>query len=293
MVEDLGIVVVHHRVPTVLGTCLDRLRTFADGARVVVVDTAPDETSLRELRPRNPRALFVAAPNHSLAHAVNLGLRHTRTPFVVHMNADVFIEHDTFPRLFDALRRHPRAGIVGPLCLTRAGRPQSLGPLYRPHYLRLGLRPAGSVAVPWLSGCMQLVRREVLERCGGLDPSLRFYNEDIDFCVRARRAGFGLRLVDAPVVHLGGSSTPPGGVYELEGRRGAVQLSRRYLPPWARRLHLLALAAESRLGHALVRDPARLATYDGVARMLRERSYDLSPFGATLDDLPAPATERA
>lgn len=284
MSDGLGIVVVHHRSPVELDTCLQRLGRFAHGADVVLVDTAPDERVLAGAVRRLPGVRILRAPNHSLAHAVNLGLRSTRSPLVVHMNADVFVEHDTLPRLVDALRRHPQAGIAGPLCLTPAGVPQDLGPLYAPHYLRLRLRPAGSVRAPWLSGCMQLVRREVLQAVGGLDPSLRFYNEDLDFCLRARRAGFGCRLVDAPVVHVGGSATPSSHVFQLEGRRGGLQISRRYAPPWVRRLHAAALALESGAGRVLARDPERRALYRELRGMLRAHGIDTSPFGTTLDE---------
>lgn len=281
---ELDVVVVHHRTPEILVACLERLARSRPPVRPIVVDTAPDEGTLASVRARHPEALTLTAPNHSYAHAVNVGLEHAAGAFAAHMNADVFVEPGTFAHLVDALERDPGAGVAAPLARTPQGRRQDHGPLYHPHYLRLELRPGGSVRVPWLTGCLQVVRRSVLERIGGLDASLRFYNEDLEFCLRARAAGFGCRLVDTPVLHLGGSSTPAGGAFLVEGVRGGYQLSRRYLPRPARLAHRAGLMAWGALGSALAREPERRRALARVAAMARSGSFDDAPFGPSLAD---------
>jgi GT2 family glycosyltransferase/tetratricopeptide (TPR) repeat protein len=59
-----------------------------------------------------------------------------------------------------------------------------------------------------LTGFCLLVRREVLERIGGLDEryGLGFFDDD-DLCVRARQAGFGLLVALDVFVHHFGSRT--------------------------------------------------------------------------------------
>ncbi len=285
---ELTVVVVHHRTPEALATCLARLTASTQPVRIVVVDTAPDEAVLAPLRARHPDVLTLAAPNHSYAHAVNVGLAHADGAFAAHMNADVFVEPGTFARLLGALRGDPDAGVAAPLARTPQGRRQDHGLLYHRHYLRLGLRPGGSVRVPWLTGCLQIVRRTVLERVGGLDASLRFYNEDLEFCLRARAAGFACLLVDTPVLHLGGASTPPDGAFLVEGVRGGYQLSRRYLPRPARLAHRAGLALWGTLGSAFARAPQRRAALARIAAMARAGRFDDAPFGATLAE---PLTE--
>ncbi len=281
---ELTVVVVHHRTPDILQTCLELLGRSRSPVRPVVVDTAPDERVLAAVRARHPDVLTLTAPNHSYAHAVNVGLKHAGGAFAGHMNADVFVEPDTFTRLLDALERDRGAGVAAPLARTPQGRRQDHGLLYHPHYLRLGLRPGGSVRVPWLTGCLQLVRRSLLERIGGLDTSLRFYNEDMEFCLRARAAGFGCLLVDTPVLHLGGSSTPADGAFLVEGVRGGYQLSRRYLPRAARLAHRAALAVWGTLGSAFAREPDRRRTLARIGAMARSGRFDETPFGDTLGD---------
>jgi len=76
-----------------------------------------------------------------------------------------------------------------------------------------------------------LVRREVFERIGLLDPSYTIYCEDVDFCLRARQAGFSCAYApDARVLHKvssssGGGMTP----FKLEHRlRSTARLHRRF-----------------------------------------------------------------
>lgn len=64
----------------------------------------------------------------------------------------------------------------------------------------------------YINGASLLVRREVIERIGPLPEEYFLYCEDVDFCLRARRAGFGLAWAPDSVVlhHEGGSSGAKG-----------------------------------------------------------------------------------
>jgi glycosyltransferase involved in cell wall biosynthesis len=63
------------------------------------------------------------------------------------------------------------------------------------------------VAADWATGAAMLISRQCLEAVGGWDESYFLYSEETDFALRARDAGFALRLApDAGAVHLGGES---------------------------------------------------------------------------------------
>lgn len=60
----------------------------------------------------------------------------------------------------------------------------------------------------YIIGASLLVRREVLERTGLLPEEYFLYCEDVDFCLSARRAGFGLAWArDSFILHHEGAST--------------------------------------------------------------------------------------
>lgn len=284
---ELGIVVVHHRSPGPLYDALWRIGAAAPAATVVLVDTAPDDEVLKAAAGILPRIVIVPSVNHSYSHAVNRGLEALTAAapsYLVVMNADVMVETETFTALARALDAHPEAGVAGPLALTPNGKPQDLGPLYALEYRRLRRSPGGSVAVRWLSGCLQMIDPAVVAAVGGYDPEYRFCNEDMEFCLRAGKAGFASLLVDTTVVHLGGTSTPSHPAFHVEGRRGGYLLSSQYQPAAVSFLHRGFLRAEAAIGGALARDPVVRAGHQRMARLIHDGAWHESPFGATLDD---------
>ncbi len=60
----------------------------------------------------------------------------------------------------------------------------------------------------WVSGASMILRRTMLGQIGLLDEGLYTYFDDIDLCLRARRAGWETWYVpESRVVHLEGAST--------------------------------------------------------------------------------------
>jgi GT2 family glycosyltransferase len=69
----------------------------------------------------------------------------------------------------------------------------------------------------WISGASLMVRKEVFEEIGLLDEKYFLYFEEVDFCTRARKAGWEIWFVpESRVVHLEGSST---GIKQTARRR--------------------------------------------------------------------------
>jgi len=65
--------------------------------------------------------------------------------------------------------------------------------------------------VDWVIGNGYLWRRAALERTGLLDERLFGYHEDVDWCLRARAAGFRVVYAGtAAIIHKGGSSSQAG-----------------------------------------------------------------------------------
>jgi len=153
---------------------------------------------------------------------VNRGVAATAGAYVLVCNPDAVPERAAVVELVRFADQHPRAGILGPQMRNRDGSwqpsrrrfPTVLGTLvrrtplrylFRPfarqrsHYL-LDERPAQPVQADWLLGGFLLLRREMLDELGGLDPGFRLYGEDIDLCYRAMKAGWERWYVPSAVV---------------------------------------------------------------------------------------------
>ena len=70
---------------------------------------------------------------------------------------------------------------------------------------RGSLNLAPTVVVDAVSGCAMLINREVFDAIGLFDEDYFFTFEDLDFCLRARRAGFATILAGAATAYHEGS----------------------------------------------------------------------------------------
>ena len=86
----------------------------------------------------------------------------------------------------------------------------------------------------YVSGCVMLIKREVVEKIGYLDENFFMYYEDTDFSLRAKRAGFELLYVpDSHIWHKVSQSTKKVMTYPIVHYyhiRNALLLSKRQAP---------------------------------------------------------------
>jgi GT2 family glycosyltransferase len=175
------------------------------------VRSVPDGVRVLE----NPRPL-------SLSANVNAGTAATTGEYVLAANPDAIPEPGAVAALVAFADTRARSGIVGPQMRWRDGSwqpsrrrfPTVRGTLLRrtplrrlrqpyehqrEHYL-LDERPEEPVEADWMLGAFLLMRRELLEEIGGWDAGFRHYCEDIDFCYRAKLAGWERWYVPRAVV---------------------------------------------------------------------------------------------
>mgnify|MGYP002780842010 FL=1 len=279
--SSLTIVVTHYRTPEILWECLRRLELHAKDAVKIVVDADSQDDTLEELAKRFPEVTGVWTENHSLANAVNTGLKLAKTPYVLQMNADVYIEEDTVSAMLERLQ-NPRVGMVSPRCKDKTGKWQNQGLPYQRYYQYLALTKAKSISVSWVHGCCQMLRRDVLENVGGMNSSYRFYNEDIEWSWRVRKAGYTCELLSNVVTHLGGSSTPKNPLFLVEGYRGGFVLSQHYKSALYQKLHRAVVIAEAGYQSRFAKDDVKRHAYKTIEKMFRNNQVDESPFGETL-----------
>jgi GT2 family glycosyltransferase len=198
--------------------------------RIVVVDNASTDDS-RAIAADAGAEVIALPRNEGFAAACNHGAAAARGELVAFLNPDVrFLEADAAERLaghFD----DPAVAVAAPALVLPDGRLQDSARKV-PTPIDLVLRrlfrfPRGAVwgdaprDVPWVVGACLVVRRRALETLCGFDEGFRLYFEDVDLCVRARRAGW--RVVHDPLVRV------------LHAHRAA---SRRSLTGPAVRLHV-------------------------------------------------------
>ena len=182
---------------------------------VVVVDNGSSDGSVAAFRAEFPGVETVALPeNRRFAGGNNEGLRRALAggaEAVALLNNDTLADPGLFERLLLALQQDPAAGAAAPLIyygapsdrIWYAGARATPG-LGLTSHRGLRRRDLGQYRAVeptgYLTGCCLLARREVWEKVGPLDERYFIYAEDVDWCLRARRAGY--RLLFVPTARL-------------------------------------------------------------------------------------------
>ncbi len=133
---------------------------------------------------------FAGAANYALAAT---GGRPEVPEFLVIAAHDVMVEPDTLSRLVRAAAGADRAGVLGPSLWEpgfRGHRNDVEGKREDPSRDPATNPPKGVVEADWVSGALCLFRTRCLLELGGFDERLFSYCEDVDICLRARRAGW-------------------------------------------------------------------------------------------------------
>jgi GT2 family glycosyltransferase len=138
--------------------------------------------------------------NLGFAKANNQGLRRARGDWIVLLNPDTVVTRDWLHRLVKCAGSLAEIGIVTPKLLRQDGRTiDSTGHVFD---FRTGYssdRGSGNpdvgqyedeAFVPSCCFACAAIRREVFDRIGFLDEKMILYFEDVDYCIRARIAGW-------------------------------------------------------------------------------------------------------
>jgi hypothetical protein len=277
-----------------------------------VIDNASADDSVAALRAAYPRLTILQNPvNLGYAGGNNVGIRwalQRGADYVQIINSDTEVTAELTAELVRVAESDRRIGVVGcrnvlmedprrlwgaygtltygPFLVRSEGAGAMDGPAWR------GVRDV-DVAI----GNGYLWRRAALEQIGLLDESLFGYHEDVDWCLRARRAGWRVVYAGtAAIVHKGGSSSDPDRPRSFPqsyflGRNGVV-VARRHAGRAAQaRFALLCAAAwaarSARAGASalLARDPA--ARRRAAQQASAERAFARGALDA-LRDRPIP-----
>jgi GT2 family glycosyltransferase len=234
--RTIHVIVLNWNGRNVLGPCLASLARAAEPRlEIIVVDNASSDGSAEIARREAGGAeLIVNDRNLLFAEGNNVGLRRAMErggSLFLLLNNDTVVEPFFAARMLEALDRDPAAGIVGPKIVYDddpkriwygGGGFVPLAWIPRHDHIRKidGTFPERGGETGWVTGCAMLVKREVIDAVGLLDPSYTIYCEDVDFCLRARRAGWKCLYEPRALVRHKVSSSSGGGMtpFKLEHR---------------------------------------------------------------------------
>ncbi len=222
---DLSIIVVSFNTRTIL---LDCLRSVYDQMReisfeVFVVDNASSDGSAAAVSEAFPQVhLIQNSVNRGLSPANNQAVHKSKGRYVVLLNSDALLVENCFLKLVRFLDSALEFSIITPqvvdaqdkLCSMRLTEDTPQHALRKilgiydveGEHAKMGILETKEVEA--IGGSCLMVRRDLFEEIGLMDEGFFLYNEEDDFCRRARAVGRKVcYFPEATIKHLHGKST--------------------------------------------------------------------------------------
>ncbi|MBN1779473.1 MAG: glycosyltransferase family 2 protein [Candidatus Buchananbacteria bacterium] len=229
---ELSIIIVNWNVEKLLERCLESIYKYQGNLEleVIVVDNASKDRSLEMIKNNFPQVkLIVNQANRGFAAANNQGIEIASGRYLLLLNPDTEIKENSLHQSLEFFRTQEKVGVMGCKILNPDG---SLQPSVRrfptitavililskiakllpnlpalKKYLAKDFDYRESQAVDQVMGAFFLIKRELIEQIGVLDERFFIWFEEVDFCYRAKKAGWQIWYYpDAEIIHYGGSS---------------------------------------------------------------------------------------
>jgi hypothetical protein len=209
---------------------------------VLLVDNASSDGTAEGVAAAFPAVEIIRNPrNLGFAGGYNVGLRAALAggcDLILLLNNDTLLAPDCLAELVAEMEAAEEVGLVTAKIYYAADRNRiwTVGGRLNPITLEVVAKGDDEIdRGQWAAGrdldfaplCGVLIRRTLLDKIGLLDEEYFMYYEDMDFCLRARQAGFRLRLAPAATMwHDVASSS--GGRHSPSERYWMAQSSGRY-----------------------------------------------------------------
>jgi len=196
---------------------------------IIVADNASNDGTLEMLAEEFPYVRIIRnSANLGFTKPVNQMLAEARGDFFLLLNPDILLIEDVFSPMLEWMRENEQVGVAIPKVLNADGsfqkqcrrgeaRPAEvfgyffrLGKLFPRNralngYLQSWLPEDEIAEVKAVSGSCMFIRRAAWQDVGAFDERFFAYQEDSDYCLRARKAGWKVMYVPiASIVHYGG-----------------------------------------------------------------------------------------
>lgn len=191
-------------------------------SEVIVIDNHSSDNTAELVGKEKWLKLIKNESNLGFGSGCNIGAKHSRCEYILFLNPDTVLKHDSLEKLMDFAQNHPDAGIIAPRLISKNGKiqesvtrlPSLLG--VAKEYI-FGQKNAYSQYAPTTNipieveaayGAAMLIRKELFNKLGGFDEKYFLYYEDLDLCRKVKK--MGLKIFYCPnisIVHLVGEST--------------------------------------------------------------------------------------
>lgn len=257
---DLSIIIVSFNTKDLLKNCLTSVFNTTKGINfeVFVVDNGSTDGSIEMVKKKFPKVFLIKnKKNLGFARANNQALKKAKGEYLLLLNSDTKILDNALEKLVNFAKGKEELGIVGPKLLNPDKSPQpSAAPFYTLPVVFISLLRGDSFLrrsyqetreVDWVAGACFLIKKEITKKIGFLDEEFFMYIEEMEFCFRAKKAGYKTYFYPAAkIFHLvRGSSTAGKREAIWWIYKGLIYFYQKHFAPWQLRVLKFLLQAKA------------------------------------------------
>lgn len=256
---DLVVSIINYRTAQMTMDCVasvlaDLAQSPEINAHVVVVDNASGDGSAEALGawhaglgPQAPVSLVLSKDNSGFSGGHNQGITARKGRYYLVLNSDAVLHSGFCRAILTAAEAAPEVGLFTPRIeyddgtaqISRFRIPSPASEMIRAaatgavsralkSYVVAPADPLRDAQIGWASFACILLRGEMIDTIGLMDEGYFLYFEDTEYCLRARRAGWGISYVpDARIEHFRGGSAPVKGLAKARKRLPAYYYASR------------------------------------------------------------------
>ena len=233
MKKTLTIIIVSWNVCEDVIQCIESIykNPPSSSYEIILVDNASSDDTIVRVRERFPEVIVIEnTQNMGFAAANNVGIQKARGQYVFFLNPDTLALSGSFDKLITLMEVRPDVGLCGPqilnpdMTIQRSVRRfptfraifyrftifKYLG-LFRRYFYEWTMRDFDhqkEIAAEQLIGAALIAPTSLVRDLGGFDECFFMYYEEVDLCIRIKKAGFKVMFYPtAAIIHLGGRSS--------------------------------------------------------------------------------------
>jgi hypothetical protein len=208
--NSISVVVLNWNGKRYLKRCLDSIANqTCKPFEVILVDNNSKDGSVAFVKKNYPWVKIIRMnKNLGSSEGHNVGIREAKGDWIVILDHDLYLDKNWLKENLKATSL-TQVGIIG-------GSVRSYDPPHRQFFFPNRFFP--SARYPWailsyfprngkflrtdvIQSCAMMINREVVEKIGMFDRCFYFWNEDVDFCLRAKRSFFEVVFNPKAVVY--------------------------------------------------------------------------------------------
>lgn len=181
--------------------------------RIIVVDNGSENNQGDVIKEKYPFIEIIEnVKNEGFVNANNQGIEVAliqNAKYIFLLNNDTIVKNDFLDILIEHAEKNKDVGIISPKILYyNSDTIWSMGGninYFTGFSIMIGKRKKSKqyneiIEPDFITGCAMLIKREVIEKIGLLDPIYFAYYEDVDYSYKVKKAGYNIKVIPESII---------------------------------------------------------------------------------------------